>query len=221
MESVGDGPRVKYALRRLGAPELPHTALREALAAALRSLEEAGCCPVLDDGLAAGNGAVCTPDGALLVSPSGRPPGHFAPDDLVELVAFDAERWAATYRSHDPALRPTSDAALHWAALIEAPRALGWAEAPGASLHGHVLQTTRAAEVLGLPLSVEATLFSTPADRQALLELLARAPYPAHRTVIRRDHGFFTLGPDLPGTTAAVRELATRARAHALLPAIR
>ncbi|MEM6925379.1 MAG: hypothetical protein AAF602_00510, partial [Myxococcota bacterium] len=71
---------------------------------------------------------------------------------------------------------------------------------------------------LDLPLSAEATLFSTPADRQALLALLARAPYPAHRTVIRRDHGFFTLGPDLATTRASVDDLARRAREHGLLP---
>ena len=215
-ERVGDGPRVKFALRRLGAPSQDRRALGEALLKALRGLEESGCCPVLDDGLAAGNAAVRTAEGTLLVSPSGRRPGHFDSEQVVELVSFDPERWEATYRSVDPEVRPTSDAALHWAALMEVPR-FG-ALVPGASLHGHVLHTTRAARELGLVISEEATLFSTPPDRAALLALFERAPYPAHRTVIRRDHGFFTLGADLAEASATVEVLAERARAHDLLP---
>jgi len=185
---------------------------------AVRALEEVGGCPVLGDGLAAGNAAVRTPAGSLLVSPSGRAPGTFDAESVVELVAFDVERWEATFRSHDPATRPTSDAPLHYAALVEAPPLLGWSSAPGASLHGHVLETTRAAAELALPLSAEATQFSTPPDRRALLDLLRGAPYPQHRTVIRRDHGFFTLGSDLADARALVLRLAARASASGLLP---
>lgn len=218
METVGDGPRVKFALRRLGASSPGVRPLQQALAEAMTRLEIAGCCPVLDDGLAAGNGAVLTPHGTLLVSPSGRSPGSCDPEAIVELVDFEADGWEATYRSATTALRPTSDAPLHWAALVEAPVQLAWSGRPGASLHGHVLETVRAASELGLPISTDATLFSTPPDRVALLALLARAPYPAHPTVIRRDHGFFTLGVDLPETLAIVEALADRARATALLP---
>lgn len=186
---------------------------------ALETLETVGCCPVLDDGLAAGNGATRTAEGTLLVSRSGRVPGTFDPDDIVELVQFDADAWVATYRSRDESSRPTSDAPLHWAALLEAPARYGWSAVPRASLHGHVLETTRAAEALGLPISSEATLFSTPPDRAALLDLLGRAPYPDHPTVIRRDHGFFALAPNLGSARTLVVDLAGRARVHGLLPA--
>jgi len=218
MERVGGGPRVKFALHRLGAPDPGLAPLQRALSEAIGALERAGCCPVLDDGLAAGNGAVATPAGTVLVSPSGRAAHTFDPEAIIELVDFDAQRWRATYRSHDPSRAPTSDAALHWAALMQAPPRLGWSTSPGASLHGHVLQTLRAAELLELPIGEHPTPFSTPADREALLELLEGAPYPEHRTVIRRDHGFFTLGADLDEATAAVEALATRARAASLLP---
>ncbi len=217
MEETGHRPRVKFELRRLGAPSEGLRPLREALAQALGALERAGCCPVLDDGLAAGNGAVRTPEGTLLVSRSGRTPGGIEVDDVVELVAFDPTAWVATYRSLSPAARPTSDAPLHWAALVEAPARLGWTEPPTASLHGHVLETSRAAAELGLPISIEATSFSTPPDREALLELLARAPWPDHRTVIRRDHGFFTLGADLADASRTVAALAEKARAIGVL----
>lgn len=218
METVGDGPRVKFALRFAGSLDPGLLAGQQALADAMTRLDQAGCCPVLDDGLAAGNGALRTANGTLLVSPSGRRPGPCDPDSIVELVAFDPIGWTAAYRSRNEELRPTSDAPLHWAALVEAPVAFGWDEAPFASLHGHVLETNRAAVLLELPISDEATLFSTPPDREALLALLARAPYPHHCTVIRRDHGFFTLGPDLDETIERVEVLAARARTAGLLP---
>lgn len=216
MERVGDGVRVKFGLCRIGSLDPGLQPLARELADAILRMEAAGCCPVLDDGLAAGNGAVLTPGRTVLVSPSGRRPGDFDPDTVVELVGFDVERWEATYRSAAPDLQPTSDAPLHWTAL-HATEALGWPLSPGASLHGHVLETSRAALELGLPISEEATLFSTPEDRGALLDLLRRAPWPEHPTVIRRDHGFFTLGADLAGASRLVDELAARARASGLL----
>ncbi|MEO0326536.1 MAG: class II aldolase/adducin family protein, partial [Myxococcota bacterium] len=210
-EVIGDGPRVKFALERVGGLEGLHGEPARELAAAVRAMEDAGCCPVLDDGLSAGNGALRLADGTVLVTPSGRRPGRVDASSMVQLVAFDAERWAARYRSRDRATRPTSDAALHWAALVEAPAHFAWAPRPGASLHGHVLATSKAAAALGLPLSEEATLFSTPADREALLALLSAHPYPGVATVVRRDHGFFTLGADAGDARARVAALAARA----------
>ena len=203
---------MKFALERVGELHGSLAAASHALAGALRAMEEAGCCPVLDDGLSAGNGALRLPDGTLLVSPSGRRPGRVAAEAMVHVVAFDAASWTARYRSRDASTRPTSDAALHWAALVDAPERFGWKAAPGAALHGHVLETSRAAAALGLPLSAEATLFSTPPDREALLALLAAHPYPDVATVVRRDHGFFTLGEDAEGARAHVEALAARAR---------
>ena len=208
---------MKFTLRWGGTVAAELHPLAVAVMDALRLLEDSGCCPVLDDGLAAGNAAVLTPSGTLLVSPSGRRRGTFDADHAVELVTFDTDGWEAVYRSLDPATQPTSDAPLHHCALLEAAR-LGWSVAPGASLHGHVLDTTRAAEELELPISGEATQFSTPEDRLALVDLLRRAPYPEHRTVIRRDHGFFTLGADLADARRSVVALAEHARAARLLP---
>lgn len=216
-ETVGEEPRVKFEAVREGPLPAGLEAEAAALAEALAAMEAAGCCPVLDDGLAAGNGALRLSDGSLLLSPSGRRSGGWDPGAAIQLLDFDAASWRARYRSRDLDRRPTSDAPLHWAALVEAPLRFGWARAPGASLHGHILETARAAELLGVPLSAEATRFSTPPDRAALLALLERAPFPAHRTVIRRDHGFFTLGRDLAEARATVRDLAERARAHGLL----
>ncbi len=217
-EVIGEGPRVKFTLARVGDLPRTHDALAAALAEAVRAMEDAGCCPVLDDGLSAGNGALRLADGTLLVTPSGRRPGRVEAAAMVQVVAFDSEGWVARYRSRDPATKPTSDAALHWAALVEAPARFGWTRRPGASLHGHVLETTKAAATLGLPLSAEATLFSTPADREALLALFAAHAYPAVSTVVRRDHGFFTLGADAADARGRVETLAARARAAGLLP---
>lgn len=216
-EVIGDGPRVKFRTVWEG-PRGPRAGPAARLARAVGAMEAAGCCPILDDGRAAGNGAVRLEGGGLLVSPSGRRAGERTDVAMVELVAFDPASWSARYRSRGPETRPTSDAALYWAALVEAPARFGWPEAPRAALHGHVLDTERAAAALGLPMGPEETLFSTPEDRAALLALLARAPYPEHRTVVRRGHGFFTLGPDLDAVEAAVRGLATSARRLGLLP---
>lgn len=180
-------------------------------------MQRAGCCPTLDDGLAAGNGALLV-DGSLLVSRSGRRPGECGPADIVCLQDFDPAGWVGTYASDDDAHRPTSDAPLYWASLVEAPTRFGWARRPTAALHGHVLQTEAAARTLKLPLSHDATVFSTPPDRRALLELMSRAPFPQHDAWIRRGHGFFAVGDDLDAARSRVRALARLAHEAGLLP---
>ncbi|MGF1465552.1 MAG: class II aldolase/adducin family protein [Sandaracinaceae bacterium] len=217
-ERIAEGEeRVKFEASRLGpvAPSLRVAAGH--LARAVLAMEAAGCCPVLEDGLAAGNGALRLDDGTLLVTPSGRRPGVARPEDIVQLLSFDAEAWSAAYRSRAPEVRPTSDAPLYVASLVEAPGRFAWPEAPAAALHGHVLETERAARELDLPLSSADTVFSTPPDRRALLALLERAPYPRHRTWIRRGHGFITLGASLDDAIATVRALSTAARRRGLL----
>ena len=212
----GEGPRIKFACERVGALSSEARSAAPSLREALAELEAHGCSPVLPDGMLAGNGARRLGSGALLVSASGRRVGETA--QVVEVVDFDVERWAARFRSDDAASEPTSDTPLYWAALVEAATRFGWAAAPQAALHGHVLETERAAAALAVPLSAEATLFSTPPDREALLTLLGGHPYPTATHWIRRGHGFFTLAGSLPTARALVAELAGRARELGVLP---
>lgn len=171
--------------------------LRE-LAALMERLEQHGLVPVLDDDLvggncatiaagdesaaaqpAAGHGGGSSPDdpgwppGSLLVSRSGKAPGAVLGDaDWVLLTRFDTSAWAAEFRSAGDACRPTSDAPLHAAALgAGAAGRYGWARAPAVAVHGHALaagEGLERARRAGLPVSEEATLFSTPADLAAL-----------------------------------------------------
>ena len=216
-ETIGEGPRVKFRADYGGAAE-PWACAAE-LAAAMRDLEAHGCCPVLDDGLSAGNAAVRR-GRHLLTTPSGRRPGAADPRDLVEVTAFDLDAWAVTYRARTPALRPTSDTPLHWAVLLDPGAAEPGHASPRVSLHGHVLQTRAAAEALGIPSSEEETLFSTPEDRAAMVHLLRAHPYPRHRAWIRAGHGFVVAGEELAETLAYTLALATRARALGFLPAM-
>jgi ribulose-5-phosphate 4-epimerase/fuculose-1-phosphate aldolase len=172
-------------------------------------MESWGCCPVLEDGKTAGNGAALDERGGLWVTASGRAAG--VPPRLMLVEGFDPGSWTAEVWG-DAGLEPTSDTPLHDVAL----RAL---EGAGAALHGHVLETERAAAALGLPLSGEETEFSTAEDREALVALLRSAPYPAHDAWVRRGHGFFVVGPDVPAALARVRALALEARRLGLLPA--
>lgn len=180
-------------------------------------MDLAGCCPVLDDGLSAGNGAALLPNGSLLVSPSGRVPGTLEAGQLVEVQRFEVAPWRAEYRSSMPSLRPTSDTPLYWAALCDAVDRFSWLSRPIAALHGHVLDTEQAAALLDLPISAVETEFSTPDDRSALLDLLGRYPYPHHNTYIRRGHGFFCLGSTVDEALRTVLDLAAKARREGLL----
>jgi hypothetical protein len=46
---------------------------------------------------------------------------------------------------------------------------------------------------IGCPCSHEETLFSTPADTEALMVLFKKYPYPQHKCFVRKGHGFFIL----------------------------
>lgn len=197
---VGEA-RVRYAPTRLGEVVVPP--LARGLATAIGALDAAGLCPVLDDGFAGGNGAVVV-SGRLFLTPSGRRPGPLDPEELVELASFDPSTWSAAYRGRE-GLRPTSDAPLYDAILREA--AQGWARLPGVTppsvaLHGHALESEREAARIGAPISSEETEFSTPEDRAALIDLVRRFPWPAHRVWIRRGHGFFVVGTEIEETLA-------------------
>ncbi len=215
-ERIEDGVRIRFERRRLGEVIDPPAEALQDLAEAVEAMDAAGCCPVLEDGKSAGNGAALI-DGRLFVTPSGRTPGPLDPRDLVELITFDPAKWAATFRSRGEGQAPTSDAPLYWAALIEASADLSVVARPGAALHGHVMDTERAAESLELPISRAETLFSTPPDRVALLDLIRGNPYPAHHAWIRRGHGFFVLGHDVKQARLRTLTLADRARALGVL----
>jgi hypothetical protein len=72
----------------------------------------------------------------------------------------------------------------------------GWSKSPRVAVHGHALaegEGLQAAIEAGMPISEEETLFSTPADLDALEKLFNKYPYPEYRCFIRRGHGFFLL----------------------------
>ena len=200
MERVREGEaRVKFEAVRIGALSRTPTDEGQALCEAIQWMAETGLSPVLEDGAFAGNGAVVE-DGVLYVSPSGRKTAALPRHDLIEVVSFDADAWCMTYRSMDPSAKPTSDAPLHFAILREATRAL-------CSLHGHVLTHDADAKRTQLPISTDATEFSTPADRQGLLALVRAHPHPPHDAWIRRDHGVFVISETIGGARARLDAL--------------
>lgn len=212
METINDGVRVRFSAIHEG-PRSPGLEARAAeLCEAVHLMDSLGCCPVLNDGLAAGNAALRVEDGALLVTPSGRRPGCLSPGEIVEVVAVDVDTWSVRTRSHDPHAAPTSDTFLHHAVLLGVPPEPG-RRPPTVSLHGHTLHSLAEARALSLPCSPEETLFSTPEDRAAFVALLERAPYPTSRAWIRRGHGFVLAADDLEAGCDALRDLVGRAAA--------
>lgn len=209
-EVVGDGPRIKFELEWLGPPPPADPDALRGLARAVDAMEREGCCPVLDDGKSAGNGAALI-DGRLFVSQSGRAPLSSQASQLVEVVEFDPSTWSCRYRSHTRDLQPTSDTPLYWAALCERAGAK-------AALHGHVLHTEQAAQRLGAPISRRPTLFSTREDYEAFSELLNESPFPTYRLLIRKEHGFFALSESIEGCRGLVQDTAATARRACLLP---
>lgn len=214
-EEIGeDGRRVRFVFENLGPPARPAP---EELVDLVEQLSASDLCPVLNDGRLAGNASARAgdaPDDGLWVTPSGRLPGRpLRAGELVHVVDFDPSTWTARGYAHDDAL-PTSDTPLHWAALIESWPDFG--DSPGArkpprvALHGHALDDEDSASALGIPISDEATLFSTPEDRAGLLELLKAHPYPKVRIWSRRGHGFFLLDDEYSGATKALASLCKR-----------
>ena len=203
MERVREGEaRVKFQAERIGPLSARPGAEAQRLCDAIAWMAETGLSPVLEDGAFAGNAALVEGD-VLYVSPSGRRVPKLEPSELIEVVSFDATSWRMTFRSNEALAMPTSDAPLHFAILREATRAR-------ASLHGHVLTSDADSRRTGLPISAEATLFSTPEDREGLLALITAYPHPAYDAWIRRDHGVFVVAADVMN---AVRRLdALRAR---------
>ena len=200
MERVREGEaRVKFEAVRVGTLSRAPASEGQALCAAIQWMAETGLSPVLEDGAFAGNGAVLE-DGVLFVSPSGRKTAALLPHELIEVVAFDVDAWRMTYRSGDPNAKPTSDSPLHFAILREATRA-------SCSLHGHVLTGDEDAARTQLPISTDATEFSTPADREGLLTLMRAHPHLRHDAWIRRNHGVFVIGKTISLTRARLDAL--------------
>lgn len=214
-ETVGEGPRVKFRAEYRGSRE--DWACAADLVRVMRALEVHGCCPVLDDGLAAGNAAIRRGH-TMLTTPSGRVPGAVDARDLVEVESVDLMQWSVGYRARTAAQRPSSDTPLHWAILMDPGAAPHAHQGPLVSLHGHVLHTEAAAEALSIPSSDAETLFSTPEDRAAMVALLRAHPYPRERAWIRAGHGFVVAGADLEETLAFTLDLANRARRLGFLP---
>lgn len=213
-------PRIKFQSTYAGNhdilnPEIEAELLK--LATLQSKLEALGVIPVLNDGLVGGNCSiraslelpldVIQPDSGddlstnqtnIFISKSGKDPGvTLTIPDFVLLTNFDRSQWAATYKSQNINTRPSSDAPLHAAALDFTSRSrYGWPHCPRVAVHGHALEQgegLQAAINAGMPVSEEETLFSTPADLDALENLFKKYPYPEHRCYIRRGHGFFLL----------------------------
>ena len=168
------------------------------LADAVQLLELSGAAPVAEDGKVLGNVAarmMISGLDFLVVSKSGKlsGPPRSIEDEFCIVTGFDREEWSLEYYAKDSSTLPTSDSPLHHA-VLHAATEFQWDETPYVSLHGHALETADEAERLGLPCSVEETLFSTPDDMYALLSLLKENPFPLHKVFIRKGHGFVVLG---------------------------
>ncbi|CAE8705188.1 unnamed protein product [Polarella glacialis] len=226
-QSLTEGaPRIKFACHAVSAPleaslgkELlaRFSALADSLADAVVLMEESGATPVLSDGLVAGNCSALLltdePDAeeSLMVSKSGKAAGlRPTKDDFVAVQSFDTDAWSCDFCPAAVGSRPTSDTPLHWACLKAAAKEFGWAQRPLVALHGHALaekEGLKVAESLGLPISNEETLFSTPEDVQALMALFRKHAYPEHKVFIRRGHGFLILSDSVEGALIELRKL--------------
>ncbi|CAH1789157.1 unnamed protein product [Owenia fusiformis] len=174
------------------------------LAKALWEIEESGAAPVAPDGKVGGNGAVLFNNNGkteLLISKSGKDAGKLMDVDLdVCLVTdFNREKWSADFCSESESVLPSSDTPLHHTALINTMK-FDWSEHPTAALHGHAIADEASAKKLDIPISTEETLFSTPADSDALMNLIREYPYPAYKIYIRKGHGFVIMGKDVQET---------------------
>jgi len=203
--------RVKFECERVGAGQALEEAEWVPLAQALQLSEDLGAAPVCADGRVGGNGALLCADGSVVVSKSGRFAGKkFGPEDFVRVLEFDCNSWTATFASPDSDAKPSSDTPILWAALVEAPKEFGWSSVPSFVLHGHSLASEDEAHALNLPCSPKETLFSTPDDRRALMDLIGQHPYPKHNIFIRKNHGFFMLAQSADEACRHFRETITR-----------
>lgn len=156
--------------------------------------EELGAAPVCADGKVGGNGALLCDDGSIVVSRSGRIAGSsFDATQFVRVLSFDRSNWTATYESSCDSIKPSSDTPLLWHALKYAPEQFHWENKPKFVLHGHTCETAEEARALNLPCSPVETLFSTPQDLEALLQMMEQHPYPKDQIYVRLNHGFFLL----------------------------
>jgi hypothetical protein len=165
-------------------------------------LEDVGVIPVLNDGFVGGNCAMLLgKDNHLFVSKSGKPPhASLGFSDFVQVEDFDENTWSAKYKSKDMFTCPSSDTPIHVAALLNGAQNWGWSEVPKVAVHGHALAEGRgltAAQELGLPISSKITNFSTKDDRDELVSLFKKFPYPQNCCFIRRGHGFLLLAKDV------------------------
>jgi hypothetical protein len=196
------GPRIRFQTNHIGHYVCQHENKWKPLAEALKLSEESGAAPVLPDGKIGGNGAILLSSsnnekGGILVSRSGRLANtDFDASDFVKVTRFDAESWTADFYAQDDSIFPSSDTPLLWTALKVAPTRFQWKQQPRFILHGHSCATQEEADQRGIPCSPVETLFSTPPDLKALLDLFHSYPYPQHQVYVRKNHGFFLLAQD-------------------------
>ena len=187
-----------------------HMELKD-MADALWELEDTGAAPILPDGKVGGNAAfrliMADNEEVIVLSKSGKTSGqNFNIDEDVCVVTnFNTDTWCAEYLSTSIDVLPTSDSPMHHAAL-SAHKQFHWSEMPNAILHGHALETEEEAAALGLPISTEETLFSTPEDTQALMTLFEGHPYPQNKIFIRKGHGFLLLGQSMQDALETFRK---------------
>lgn len=197
-------PRVKFQVKVVADVTSPQDDEWKPLARALETSESLGAAPVCPrEGFVFGNGAVLCSDGAsVVVSKSGRCAGtKFTKSQFVRVLNFDNNTWKATYGGVDDkdinagiaSIKPSSDTPLLWNALVVAPKKFSWKLEPQFVLHGHSCASKAEADAKGYPCSTNETLFSTPEDLKALMDLFREHPYPKHQVYVRKNHGFFLL----------------------------
>ncbi|CAE7490174.1 unnamed protein product [Symbiodinium sp. CCMP2592] len=201
-KSLTEGaPRIKFAChpsagdaeQKLGSLFSEFRSLCEALSHAAVMLEEIGAAPILPDGFVAGNCSALLQGAAeemLLVTRSGKDAGvRPSESDFVAVQSFDWNEWSCCFCPAKMGAKPTSDTPLHWACIMKAAETFSWPERPLVALHGHALaekEGLEKAKALKLPISHEETLFSTPEDVDALMELFKVFPYPENKVFIRK-----------------------------------
>lgn len=226
LEELSTEPRVKFQTELIKSSEIlpPDEIEWKPLASALQTSEALGAAPVCPrEGFVFGNGAVISTCGTnIVVSKSGRlADTDYTKSQFVRVINFNNKTWTATYggvvidndnddddkKNSNDIIKPSSDTPLLWNALMVAPKVCkNWSQQPKFVLHGHSCATQEEADVKGFPCSTKETLFSTPADLEALMDLFQQYPYPTYQIYVRKNHGFFLLAQNEQEACTIFRE---------------
>lgn len=156
----------------------------------------------IEDGASAGNLSFRTPAGFVITASRTRVKTGLTVGDLVEVVRVeltDTDRGVVHYLA-DGGRVPSSDTLMHHLIYCARPDVV-------AVFHGHDPIVLAAGERLGVPVTGEETAYGSLVDARATADSLGQHDY-----IIRRAHGFVSVGRTLDRAGRLAIEIGRRAR---------